>query len=617
MVLLSILDGLKTDFDFSVLIPKTGALTEELRKRNIPYQQLPLGYYSLGKKTLWDILSYLMRLPLLTLRLCSILSKEKPDLIYANAARTFVFATVAAAIKKIPLIWHVHSIFDKGISRRLCNYFGRAQIVKKVIVVSDAARLPLAALWPKTKILYNCIDEQVYYPGLRIGPIRKSFGISDNIVISMVGLLVEWKCVDDFIRAAQIVTESIPDIKFLIVGDVLYGGKQDSYKQYLMDMVEELGLEKNVIFTGFRNDVPDIMREIDIFVIASKKPDPCPTSLLQAMASGPAVIATNFGGPAEIIKQGVDGLLYTACDYHELAEKMLQLIENSEKRALLAVNAQKKIKEKFNYKDYLKKLKSVIESVIDIKDKDIYRSGGYARENPSWHKEDAKWKAEKIISLMRQDFLNKLTPGVDLIDIGCGTGEILKLVSGYLKEKNIEVNSVGYDISLEIIKEAKKNFPKGEFHSTLFDKNSYAPKQNRVSVALLIDILEHMEDPAAFLSAIREVCDYALCHLPLEDNFEVNVRGKKKHFTNTVGHINFYNKKSALELFKNCGFNIRNVDYTCSDVSADYKLKSLPRRLIAQPLRKIFFKFFPLLTANVLGNCSLMVLLEPDSNKGK
>ncbi|MCG2712072.1 MAG: glycosyltransferase family 4 protein [Candidatus Omnitrophica bacterium] len=363
-VLLSLIDGMKDDFDFCVVIPSPGALTGELEKRNIAYKYLPVGYYSLGKKNTWDVINYILRLPYLILKLCLIIDEEKPDLIYANAARTFVFATIASAIKKVPLIWHVHSIFDKGVSRKLCNYFGNHPIVKKIVVVSDAARLPLAALWSKTQNLHNCVDEQVYHPGLRLGPIRKSLAITDNIVLSMVGLLVEWKCVDDFIRAAQIVTESFPKARFLIVGDVLYDKKGESYKQYLMDMVQELGLERNVIFTGFRNDVPDIMREIDIFVIASKQPDPCPTSLLQAMASGPAVIATNFGGPAEIIKEGIDGLLYTACDYHELAEKMLQLIENRDECLKLAANAQQKIKERFNYYEYLNKIKSIIEGVL-------------------------------------------------------------------------------------------------------------------------------------------------------------------------------------------------------------------------------------------------------------
>ncbi|MFH1093332.1 MAG: class I SAM-dependent methyltransferase [Candidatus Omnitrophota bacterium] len=247
------------------------------------------------------------------------------------------------------------------------------------------------------------------------------------------------------------------------------------------------------------------------------------------------------------------------------------------------------------------------------KDKSMYNSGDYSLKNPSWHKEDAKWKAQKIIILMNDDFLKKLKPEVDLIDIGCGTAEILKRVFEYLKIKNIAVNPIGYDISSEIIGRAKDNFPQADFRCTYFDAKNYKENKNRISVALLIDILEHMEDPAAFLQKIREVCDYAICHLPLEDNFEVNIRGLKKHFTDTVGHLNFYNKNSALDLFNDCGFNIKNMILTCSDVSADYKLKSLPRRLIAQPLRKVFFKFFPQFTARFLGNCSLMVLLEPAS----
>lgn len=610
-VLLSIIDGLKGNYEFSVMLPKTGALTDELKKRNISYRKLPVGYYSLGKKNAWDFLNYIIRLPYLIFKLCLIIDKEKPDLIYANAARTFVFATIAATIKKIPLVWHVHSIFDKGISRRLCNCFGRNHIVKKVIAVSDAAKLPLTALWPKTKIMYNAIDEKVYHPDARIGQVRKRLNITDEILISMVGLLVEWKCVDDFIRAAQIVTESFPKIKFLIVGDVLHDGKGKRYKQYLLDMVQDFGLGKNIIFTGFRNDVPVIMREVDIFVLASKQPDPCPTSLLQAMASGPAVIATNFGGPAEIIKDGADGLLYSACDYHELSEKMLELIENSEKRKQLAASAQQKIKEHYNYNDYMSDIKNVIKHIFEEDDKDMYKSGEYALHNPTWHKEDAKWKADKIGKLIGDDFLNQFTSGLDVIDIGCGTGDILKLVTTDLKIKNIDVNPIGYDLSSDIINQAKSNFPQANFLPKSFNRNNYK-KQSGATLVFLIDILEHIQDPAQLLEEVRQSCDYAVCHIPLENNFEVNIRGKKKHFTNTVGHINFYDKNSALRLFEDCGFNVKKLIYTCSDVSAEYKLSSLPRRLIAQPLRKVFFRYFPQFTASVLGNCSLMVLLEPE-----
>ncbi len=608
-VLLSIIDGLKADYEFSVILPETGALTEELDKRGIAYQQLPVGYYSLGKKNPLDFFNYIVRLPYLILKLCVIIDKEKPDLIYANAARTFVFATIAAVIKKVPLIWHVHSIFDRGISKKLCNLFGRNKIVKKVIAVSDAVRLPLIDLWPKTQIIYNAINEDVYHPGKRLGPIRKSFNISDEIVISMVGLLVEWKCVDDFIRAAQIVVESHPNSKFLIVGDALYDEKGKKYKKYLEGLVKEAGLEKNVIFTGFRNDVPDIMRELDIFVIASKTPDPCPTSLLQAMASGPAPIATNFGGPAEIIKDNQDGLLYNACDYHQLAEKILWLIENKEKRLQIAKESQEKIKRHFNYKDYIVRLKEIIYDVLQ--NEDMYKSGEYLKNNPTWHREDAPWKVKKIIEILDEAFLQKLVPEVDIVDIGCGTGDILHGVCRYLKKENVKAVFSGFDLSDKVINSAKENFPEANFFCSGFDAKMLQGEKRGSRIALLIDILEHLEDPNELLGQIRRTCDYAVCHLPLEDNFEVNHRGLKDYFTKTVGHLHFYNKESAIDLFENNGFEVEKLIYTCSDVSADYKLKSLPRRLIAQPVRRLFFKISPDFTAKVLGNCSLMILIKP------
>ncbi|MCK5590399.1 MAG: glycosyltransferase, partial [Candidatus Pacebacteria bacterium] len=501
-----------------------------------------------------------------------------------------------------------HSIFDKGISRRLCNYFGRNHIVKKVIAVSDAVKLPLTGLWPKTKIMYNAIDENIYHPNARIGPVRKSLNITDEIVISMVGLLVEWKCVDDFIRAAQIVVESYPNTRFLIVGDVLYDEKGKKYKKYLEDLVQESGLEKNVIFTGFRNDVPDIMRELDIFVIASKTPDPCPTSLLQAMASGPAAIATNFGGPAEIIKDNQDGLLYGACDYHELAQKMLYLIENDKQRMKIARNAQEKILNNFNYKDYIVDLKDIIDEVLE--GEGIYNSGEYAQKNPTWHEEDAPWKIKKIIKVIDDEFIDAIDEDVQLIDVGCGTGQILKGIYQFLEMKNIKTVAIGFDFSEEIIEKAKQNFPEGDFRCAKFDQTLGKAKDSK-QIVLLIDILEHLENPVELLKQVKKTCDYAICHLPLEDNFEVNHRRLKGHFTKTVGHLHFYNKQNAIKLFKDNGFEIKKMIYTCSDVSADYKLKSLPRRLIAQPIRKLFFKISPEFTAKVLGNCSLMVLLKP------
>lgn len=611
-VLLSIIDGLNSEFSFCVTVPEKGELTKELDKRKIAYQQVAVGYYSLGKKTFVDIIQYLIRMPYLIVKLYWIIKQEKPDLVYANGARTFVCAAIACGLTKIPLIWHVHSIFDQGISRKLCNYFGKNKQIKKIIAVSQAAKQPLAVLAEKIEIIYNAIDYKIYYPGVKNGLIRKSLDLGENIVIAMISLLVEWKGIDDFIRAAAITVEEHPQAKFVIVGDVLYDEAGRKYKQDLINMVKDLGLEENLIFTGFRDDVADIMREIDIFVLASKQPDPCPTALLQAMGSGAAVIATNFGGPAEIIQDEQDGLLYPANDYKALAGKINILIEDKKKREQLADNAVKKINQQFNYQNYMLKVKQIINQEIKNADKNIYDSGKYLENNPTWHSEDANWKSREIIKIIPEQIIKELNKNskIMVVDIGCGSAQILKNIAGDFKSKAINAEYQGYDISSDIIKKAKDNFKQAEFFARNFSSSQYAQNNQKISIALLIDILEHIENPNTFLSDIAKVSDYIICHLPLEDNLMVNFRNLKNKFKETVGHINYYNKKSALAMFEQAGLTAENIGYTCSDCSADYKLESLPRRLILQPLRRLFFKLSPDWTAKVLGNCSLMLLLK-------
>jgi glycosyltransferase involved in cell wall biosynthesis len=612
-VLLSMIDGLCADFCICVTVPEKGELTKELENRHIAYRRLPVGYYSLGKKTILDIILYLIRMPYLIIKLWLIIKQEKPDLVYANAARTFVCATIACRLCNVPLIWHVHSIFEKGISRKLCNYFGKNKTVKKIIAVSQAAKAPLEALTDKIEVIYNAIDEKVYYPGVKTGIFRKSLGLDENIVAGMVSLLVEWKCIDDFIRAAGIISREYPKVKFLIVGDVLYDSAGRKYKQYLIDLVKELGLGNKLIFTGFRSDVPIIMRELDIYVLASKQPDPCPTSLLQAMASGVAVIATDFGGPAEIIQNQKDGLLYSANDYKTLALHMKILIKDDQKRGQLSDNAANKIKQDFNYKNYMLKVKKIIEQEISSKDASLYVSGEYLEHNPGWHQEDASWKTKEIIKVITQSLWQQLKTAKALpriVDIGCGTGQILKNLAGDFKTQGIPAVYQGYDLSEQIINQAKLNFPQAEYFNKSFTKAEVKQPEARISIALLIDILEHLEHPEQLLNELKDVSDYLICHLPLEDNLEVNLRGLKPRFKQTVGHLHFYDKARAIEFFQNQGFVIENMLYTCSDCSADYKLKSIARRLIAQPLRKLFFKLSPDWTARVLGNCSLMLLLK-------
>lgn len=606
-VLLSLAGELKGYYDLCVVVPEKGDLTTELENLNIEYAVFPIGYYSIGKKTFFDIFNYLLRLPFLVRKLTTLLKEKDIDLVYANGARTFIWGSIACKKTRVPMVWYIHSIFDKGLIKKLCVLFGKNDIVKNIIAVSQSVKKPLALVGEKIKVIYNGIDTGLYFPATsKNGPFRKELKIGNTPLIGMVCFLMEWKGIDDLLMAGKEIIRVHPNVKFAIIGDVLYDTKGQKYKKYLISMVKKLGLNDNVIFTGYRKDIPAVMKELDIFVLASKKPDPCPTSLLQAMASGAASIATDFGGPAELIDNGKDGLLYEPGNHMELAEKISSLLDDPEKRAELSHNARKKIERDFNRIDYLNKIKKIIDDSF----RNIYINGGYAKYNPSWHIEDSPWKARKIINVIPEAVLGKLNSKLKIVDAGCGTGEILKLVSRRFRDNGLSVSCDGYDISPSAIESAKKNFPEANFYCRGFDKGRYKTSGQNIDIALLIDILEHIEDPQRLLREVSEVSAYAVCHMPLEDNLEVKIRRLKKRFKKSVGHINYYNKKSAVELIEKNGFSIEDMTFTCLDYDADYAMKSLPRRLIAQPLRRIFFKDHPGFTAAVLGNCSLMFFLR-------
>jgi glycosyltransferase involved in cell wall biosynthesis len=360
-VLLEIIEGLdKNRYQAMVLLPARGQLAELLQVKEVPYKVLPLGFYSLGYKNFFDLINYCARLPVLFFLFVLIVKREKPDLVYANGARTFTWATIACHLMKIPLIWHLHSIFDKGFLRIILNFLGRFSLVERIIAVSQSAAFGFLNLGDKVKIVYNGIDTKKFLPDSRN---KKS---DDSLLISSLGILVKWKNQEDLVRAAYILSnQGKTNLRFRIIGGPLYKSKKGcSYLLKLKKMVKNFGLGEVVELTGHRDDISSLLKQSDIVAITSKEPDPCPLVLLEAMASEVAVVASDKGGPAEIINQGEDGLLYQAGNYRQLANKIAYLCENENIRLAIARKASFNCRVNFSREVFQKKINEAIEGCI-------------------------------------------------------------------------------------------------------------------------------------------------------------------------------------------------------------------------------------------------------------
>jgi len=141
-------------------------------------------------------------------------------------------------------------------------------------------------------------------------------------VVGMVACFKPQKAPLDFVKAAEIVTKEFPDTYFLLVGDGIL--RKDIEKS-----IKELNLSNNVILTGWREDVNEIIKIFDMFVLTSLW-EGLPRTILQAFACKIPVVATRVDGSSEVVEDGINGYLAEAGDFKEIAEKVKILLRDKE-----------------------------------------------------------------------------------------------------------------------------------------------------------------------------------------------------------------------------------------------------------------------------------------------
>ncbi len=218
-VLLDIVEAFsnsKKGYKCIAALPGEGLLSERMRPLGISVKFFPIGYYSISQKNIFDCLNYFLRLPLLFFLLTHLIRKEKIDLVYANGARTFAWATLACSATNRPLFWHIHSIFDKGLTKKTCLFFGKFNAVKKIFVVSKVAASPLNALGAKLEVIYNAVKKVP--PPEDAGLLKREFGLAgDAFLVGNIAILEEWKNQEDlisFIFLENIILSNFNQISF-------------------------------------------------------------------------------------------------------------------------------------------------------------------------------------------------------------------------------------------------------------------------------------------------------------------------------------------------------------------------------------------------------------------
>lgn len=307
-------------------------------------------------------MDYIVNVIPYTTRMYRLAKRERIDLIHLNNEPVCNMAGIfVAKLLGIPCVSHVRGpvAWNSGTSRWLYSN------VDFIVTVAEWVKRNVMELGvPEQKI--RAIPDGRVLAGFQASfdqrATRQSLGLRQGQpAVGMVGLLIPWKGHRVFMEAARIVGTRYPDCKLLIVGKAPECYKK--YEQELKQQAAEYGLG-NLVFTGHRDDVADVMRVLDVIVHASVEPDPYPNVVIEAMAAGRAVIASKLGGPLEMVEDRKTGVLIKPNNPQLLAERICELLENEELRTKLGSAAKKNAFQRWSIEDHVRKIEEIYEMIL-------------------------------------------------------------------------------------------------------------------------------------------------------------------------------------------------------------------------------------------------------------
>lgn len=370
-VLLGLVRGLDRDrYRSTVVLPDDvdyeGRLSAELRASDIPVLHMRLAVLrrkymqpvAAARLAWWYVRSSLI--------LARIARRERVDLICSHTAAVMSGA-LAAVLSRRPHIWHIHEIVVRPAAvRRVLARLLPAMSVR-LIAVSVAVREHLVESNPdaakKTVVIHNGIDPTSFIAATDRNPVRAELGIPDAAPLAgMIGRVGTWKGQELFLSAVPRVIKQVPNAWFLFVGGVF--DAEAHHFDRLRQWAKQHDVAHRVIFSDFRTDVPDVLAAMDVFVQPSLLPDPFPMTVLEAMAAAKPVIATDHGGPREMVVPGVTGYLVAPDAPGALAERLIELLTDRTLAARLGAAGRERVIEEFSLAAFTDACAGLFEDVL-------------------------------------------------------------------------------------------------------------------------------------------------------------------------------------------------------------------------------------------------------------
>jgi len=347
----------RSRFEVLAAVP-SGELDAAVRERGVPTVNLPFRRFKRGLASGPASLAALCRAVPALVRLAR---EEKIHVIHANGNQAQIYAAPAARRARRPCVWHSRDLAPLGAAGKWM-----ARGATRIIAISNAVRdhlQPYVTEPGKLMTLYNGIAVEPFRAADTTDRLQHEFGFpEESVVIAMAGQMVPWKNHPLFLRAAARVSRAAPEARFLVIGDDRFGD-HPGYRRRLEALAAEDGLAGRLVFTGYRTDMARILAGIHVLVHPASR-EPFGRVVVEAMAAGKPVVAVHRCGPAEIVRNGIDGILVPPDQTEAMADAVLELVADRDRARRMGRSGRERAAQAFSLRDFLPRVESLYAEIL-------------------------------------------------------------------------------------------------------------------------------------------------------------------------------------------------------------------------------------------------------------
>jgi glycosyltransferase involved in cell wall biosynthesis len=343
---------LQGEFSFSVACPDNGPYFDKFKDLGVPVFEVPFTAFS----------------PRSFFLLRRRMHRDGIELVHVHGRKAGLYGRLGCLFAGTPVVYSFHGLhYQKhgALLRTLSVGVERAlgKRTNRFINVSDSERQACLALGllkaERSLIIYNGIDWQSFDTlTVDIGQVRAGLGFDpSDVVVGHIAKFDVQKAQDDLAAAIPFVIEKCPRAKFLFVGD-------GAMRPQIEEQVARLGVDRHVVFTGYRDDVASLLKAIDVVALPSRW-EGLSLVLLEAMACRKPIVASRVVGNIDVVVDGVTGFLVPSGAPQALADKIVLLLQDTRLRDELGRGGRERVEQEFSLARMVAHMRSLYQDLLN------------------------------------------------------------------------------------------------------------------------------------------------------------------------------------------------------------------------------------------------------------